>query len=152
MLPGSAVILEPYSDLPWVTTYQENYIRWYDYATDCKSPNLAPAWEDWFVPANKSGMYGGMGMVKESRYDLIINNIDLYMSFVNRVNAGENTLSALLTVDLDFNGKTVQPVGTLDHPYMGRFNGDGHTIRNMVMKGSSKIGTVSYTHLRAHET
>lgn len=140
VLPGSAVILEPYSDLPWVTTYQENYIRWYDYATDCKSPNLAPAWEDWFVPANKSGMYGGMGMVKESRYDLIINNIDQYMSFVNRVNAGDNTLSALLTVDLDFNGKTVQPVGTLDHPYMGRFNGDGHTIRNMVMKGSSKIG------------
>ncbi len=35
-----------------------------------------------------------------------------------------------LTEDLDFNGETVIPIGTLNMPFKGSFDGGGHTIRN----------------------
>lgn len=140
VLPGSSVFLEPYSDMATSTCYHEKYIRWYDYATDRRSPNLATTGEDWVVQTNGSGLYGGTAMVKESKYDLIINSVAKYKEFVRRANAGEDALNVLLSGDLDFRGQTVEPVGTAAHPYRGRFNGDGHTISNLVIEGDREIG------------
>lgn len=144
-LPGSIVLLEPYSDLVSSTCYMENYIRWYDYSTDRRSPNLAPTWEDWLVMANDHGVYGGMGVVQESRYDLEINSVELFNSFAYRVNTlGETSLNVLMVGDIDFTDAKVSPVGTKDHPYTGRFNGNGHTIKNLKMEGTDCVGLFGY--------
>lgn len=39
-----------------------------------------------------------------------------------------------LMEDLDFTGKTIEPVGTLAEPFVGIFDGNGHVVRNLHME------------------
>lgn len=140
VLPGKPVLLQPYSDLNTCANYNENFIRWYDYGTDKYSPNLAPTYEDWLLMQNEHGIFGGTSMTVRSYYDVYIGDVGEYENFVNRVNKGEETLNAMVTANLNFAGKTVEPIGTLDHPYRGRFNGNGYTISNLNMRGDKYVG------------
>ena len=54
-----------------------------------------------------------------------------FLSFAEKVNAGETTANAKLMNDIDFAGKTLIPVGTAESPYAGTFDGKGYTIRGI---------------------
>lgn len=54
-----------------------------------------------------------------------------FLSFAEKVNAGETTVGAKLMNDIDFTGKTLIPVGTVAHPYAGTFDGKNYTIRGI---------------------
>ncbi len=140
VLPGKPVLLQPYSDLNTCANYNENFIRWYDYGTDKASPNLAPTYEDWLLMQNEHGIFGGTSMTVNSYYDVNIRSVGEYNDFVTRVNNGEVTLNAMVTTNLNFNSVSVKPIGTQEHPYRGRFNGNGYTISNMKMKGGDRVG------------
>ena len=66
--------------------------------------------------------------------------------FAANVNSGETTASAVLMNDIDMGGKLLEdgtpdpegyfftPIGTInDKPYAGTFDGQGHTIKNLVI-------------------
>ena len=57
--------------------------------------------------------------------------------FRDRVNAGETTLHALLTADIDLNGEAWTSVGNSGSMYTGVFDGGGHTIRGLNVSGAN---------------
>lgn len=42
--------------------------------------------------------------------------------------------------DLDFDGKTISPVGDSENPFMGYFDGNGHLIKNAVIMSKEYSG------------
>ena len=53
------------------------------------------------------------------------------LDFAERVNDGQANINGLVTVDLDFHGLKVSPIGTTLHPYVGCFDGGGHTFTDL---------------------
>ena len=49
-----------------------------------------------------------------------------------------------LTNDLDFTGKELYPMGTIDNPFNGTFLGNYHTISNAVISGYNNVGVFGY--------
>jgi len=155
-LPGDVVVLYPFREFArdyngYDKKYEENYIRWYDFATDGNNPYL-----DFYTDpqgiykTDNIGYFGGMGMTNIVVPPVVrISTVDEYVAFVNRVNAGENNLNAVLVNDLDFSGRTdIKPIGTNrnTYPYIGSFDGQGHTLSNMTinMPGTDAIGMFGY--------
>lgn len=66
-----------------------------------------------------------------------ISSVEDYKAFVKEVNENNKTnTNAILMTDLDFEGVAdIQPIGTnlYSKPYMGTFDGQGHTIRNLTI-------------------
>ncbi|MBP3633576.1 MAG: hypothetical protein J6J43_03270, partial [Oscillospiraceae bacterium] len=63
------------------------------------------------------------------------------IAFSASVNNGATTLDAVLTADIDLTGNdwvrhtyTNRSIGTLENPYAGTFDGNGHTISNMTIE------------------
>ncbi|MBP3253507.1 MAG: hypothetical protein J6M30_03250 [Bacteroidales bacterium] len=52
-----------------------------------------------------------------------------------------------LEADLDFGGEKISPMGTTDHPFAGKFNGNGHYIQNVTIKGTTNVGLFGYINL-----
>ena len=83
--------------------------------------------------------------------DTYVNDMDFAISspreltdFANLVNGGLNSINAVVTADLDFEGYTITPIGTADNPYIGCFDGKGHTISNLTIEsGNSYVGIFS---------
>ena len=75
------------------------------------------------------------------------------VAFANRVNAGENTLNARLTADIDLKGANWTPIGLYNGEYSasvcykGRFNGNGHTISNFNVVGDEYVGLIGYAEI-----
>ena len=70
-----------------------------------------------------------------------INNVDDFILFKGNVNSGitYSGSTVFLDSDLDFNGKTFEPVGISTSNYFrGVFDGQGHVIRNLKMSLSSQ--------------
>lgn len=92
-------------------------------------------------------------------------------AFADRVNAGEQTLNAVLTADIDMTGVTMDPIAKMgkeeifamfgshvsapmkkalkaqaieDFGYKGKFDGQGHTISNLDMKFAGMTGLFSF--------
>ena len=62
-------------------------------------------------------------------------------SFASRVNRGETDLNAVLTSDIDLSGKTWSPIGPAEfRPFTGSFDGQGHTVRNLVNATPGEYG------------
>lgn len=63
-------------------------------------------------------------------------------SFAKRVNGGESFEGKLVTLeaDLDFDGKTISPVGDYENPFMGYFDGNGHIIKNAIIISENYSG------------
>ncbi|MBO4551433.1 MAG: hypothetical protein J5733_11945, partial [Bacteroidaceae bacterium] len=70
--------------------------------------------------------------------DYEIDNVDKLITFAQRVNAGEQTLNAVLTADIDMKGQAwAAPIGDwtvngINSAYKGHFDGQGHSISNLV--------------------
>ena len=60
-----------------------------------------------------------------------IANYDELKAFASAVNGGNTGLKGILTADLTAEGTDWTPIGDLDHPYVGTFDGDGHTITGL---------------------
>lgn len=63
-----------------------------------------------------------------------------------RVSSGESFEGKLVTLeaDLDFDGKTISPVGDSENPFMGYFDGNGHLIKNAVISSVEYSGLFAY--------
>ena len=72
----------------------------------------------------------GYGQIPQD-VDFVISTPDELMEFAERVNSGENSINGVVTADLDFTGYTITPIGNSAYPYMGKFDGGGHTFRNV---------------------
>ena len=72
-------------------------------------------------------------------------------SFAKRVSSGESFEGKLVTLegDLDFDGKTISPVGDSENPFMGYFDGNGHVLKNAVIQNNSYAGLFGYAEDRA---
>lgn len=73
--------------------------------------------------------------------------------FAHAVNTGNNLIKGKLTADiqLNYNGSTTNnwtPIGTEQYPFMGTFDGDGHTVSGLYINSSQTgvglFGYVSY--------
>jgi len=77
-----------------------------------------------------------------------INNLKELQIFRNTVNAGNNYQgkTVKLTADIDLNGEEWIPIGTSKNPFNGTFDGQNHTISNLVITGSnSDVGLFGRT-------
>ena len=91
---------------------------------------------------NADGIYGnsinfeGLG-TEESPY--LINNLNDLKFFRNNVNAGNKYSGKYvkLTADIDLNNENWTPIGTSSNPFNGTFDGQNHTISNLVINGGS---------------
>lgn len=66
------------------------------------------------------------------------------ISFSERVNGGESALNAVLTADIDLEGKQFTPIGNWvssaeRHYYDGAFDGNGYTITNLTVNESYTV-------------
>ena len=69
-----------------------------------------------------------------------IGTADELIEFANIVNGGENDANAVLTADIDMDGKDFVPIGCLESRYIGTFDGQYHVIDNIMYIGSSRSG------------
>jgi len=65
-----------------------------------------------------------------------ISNAQEMVDFANMVNGGFATANALVTADLDFQDITLPAIGSSELPYVGCFDGQGHTFSNLVINSN----------------
>ena len=73
--------------------------------------------------------------------EITINTAQQLISLSNAVNSGTNYsgTTVLLGSDIDFTGKTMNPIGTLNDYFLGTFDGMGHVISNFKMTSSYQV-------------
>lgn len=62
--------------------------------------------------------------------DVTISSAAELVAFASRVNAGETSLNATLTANIDLNGTAWTPIGNSTNKYAGTFDGQGYAILN----------------------
>ena len=91
--------------------------------------------------------------------ELRISTADEFIKISNDVNSGMNYkgTTVILDSDIDFDGKTFEPIGISNMPthiieinttslFLGTIDGQGHTIRNLLMDSSSNyIGLIGFS-------
>ena len=92
-----------------------------------------------------TGLFDGSG-TEEDPY--IIATTDDMDELASQVNNGNNYSGTyfLMTADLDYSGKTYTPVGNEDNPFKGHFDGNFHSISNVVINapGADDQGLFGY--------
>lgn len=81
--------------------------------------------------------------------NLTISDSGSLVSFLSRINAGETFSGNTVTLgaDIDMNGISWTPGGTLKNPFMGTFDGNNHTISNVTSSFSADkvyVGIIGY--------
>lgn len=151
-IPGDAVALYPFYGFNTISNYNEVFSHWYNYetggnVTDERGNRLLDFLIDpsGIAKSNNYGWFGGKSLkygkyIERKTYQ--INTVDDYKMFVAACNGGENNAVGILNQDLDFKNVTdVNPIGTRNEPFIGYFNGNGHTIRNLKMtKNTECVG------------
>ncbi|MDL2247795.1 hypothetical protein LJC05_03595 [Bacteroides sp. OttesenSCG-928-J23] len=68
---------------------------------------------------------------------MVINSAQSLKAFRDLVNAGNTTLKAVQTADIDLKGEAWVPIGITDltNPFQGVYNGGGHTISGLNVEG-----------------
>lgn len=67
----------------------------------------------------------------------LISNADELIWFSNKVNSGSTTIKGKLTADIDLDGKNYTSIGNTESTaYAGKFNGQFHRIKNMILEGN----------------
>ena len=82
--------------------------------------------------------------------EIRIKSADELIQFSNSVNGGTNYTgyTVFLDSDLDFTGKTMEPIGNSTKFFQGYFDGLGHVISNLTMSSSSRyVGLFGYSGL-----
>lgn len=116
---------------------------------DCKNQkfsysNLYNAGEDHTTDANKFGLCRTCGSVcAVPAYYVNIDNSQDMVELARALSRGQNFSNNVLTLtsDIDFKDCTTPflGIGTTEHPYKGVFNGNCHTIKNLVMEPVSTV-------------
>ena len=152
------------NDEYWTTTWEEGH------PNSLAQPTKVELWIDGTcvatTPAKMSGAddlnpvnWEELGGVKYIVTDLqgsgtqsdpfIINNKAELEWFRDRVNDGNNYVGkyVLLNADIDLGNEAWAPIGSGSNPFKGVFDGQNHTISNLVIDGgsSSNIGFFGYT-------
>lgn len=84
-------------------------------------------------------------------FEVTISNIDEFIDFSKGVNSGTsyNGTIILLDSDINFEGVKFNPIGNIIDNYRntfaGTFDGQGHTISNLVIDSSSSSGLFGYS-------
>lgn len=160
-VPGDLITLYPFYEFPREArpSFLINYSHWYDWTTgghivvknydDTYSNALDLAIDpSGIIYSDKNGYFGGPGFWKYKTGGVItISSVGDWLDFVDRVNKGSTTLNARIMADLDFTGyDDVDPVGkTQDKAYCGKIDGQGHTIKGLVMSSTSaNFGFIGY--------
>lgn len=79
--------------------------------------------------------------VPQTAFDTIqVNTAANLLYYGAMVNAAFRNTAAVLNADLNLEGVVLTPIGTNDNPFNGYFNGQGHTISNLVMESSEAVG------------
>ena len=102
--------------------------------------------DDWFTSGEActavgyhSGVSAANGFCDLCGYDPATLNADGYYEisnggqffwFGNYINTVDRTANAVLTADIDLEGKALSPIGKAANKYAGVFDGQGHTISN----------------------
>ena len=99
--------------------------------------NFLPAriqWIDDFLGYGKTKEYVDSTFYIKSPADLV--------EFATAVNSGANRSMGYLTQDIDMSHHTDEflPIGSDKYPFMGLFDGRGHTISNLHVKGADNCG------------
>ena len=82
---------------------------------------------------NALGQCEACGDLCEGGSDIVyIENAEQLMLFAYAVNNGAENMDAVLQNDIDLSGLTWVPIGSAEHPYAGSFDGQGHTLSNLV--------------------
>ncbi|MBO7115744.1 MAG: leucine-rich repeat domain-containing protein [Prevotella sp.] len=88
-----------------------------------------------------------------------VSTFEQLLTLSNRVNSGDNMGDYVITLTADLihdtsgsddriNWRSWVPIGTAEHPFMGVFNGGGHTIKNVKNAGdgsNDNVGLFGYT-------
>lgn len=158
-IPGDAIALYPFYGFNTIAQYEEKFSHWYNYetggnVTDSKGNRVLDFLIDpsGIAKSNSYGWFGGSSM----RYNTLkpartyyIRTVQDYKDFVAVCNGGEYRSIGILQNDLDFSGTTdIDPIGTMDEPFVGCFNGNGHVISNLKIskedvKGIGIFGCIS---------
>ncbi len=75
-----------------------------------------------------------------------ISNAGQLFWFGNYINTVDRTANAVITADIDLEGKALSPIGKAANKYQGVFDGQGHTISNfnMTITGAGNWGLFGY--------
>lgn len=160
-VPGDAIALYPYYELPVSGYYMENFSHWYDWETGgrLKYPPQNGVDVDFDLldflvdPAEiqiteNNGFFGGNQMPGLKRY-FSVNSEEEYISVAHNINSrsGADNLNVCIELerDLDFkNYATVPPIGVEEAQFSGTLNGKGHRISNLhvktTMEGAGLVG------------
>lgn len=83
-----------------------------------------------------------------SQENPVIGNLAQLKAFRDAVNNGETYkgVTIKLVGDIDLDGEEWTPIGNSTHKFQGTFDGDGHTISNLVITGNnSNVGLFGFT-------
>lgn len=141
-VPGDAIALYPYYELPGSGNYQENFSHWYDWETggrlQFENPATSKPYDllDFLVDPSEIQITDYIGFLGGSQLPGLQYNVSTpeeYIAVANRINDGDNLKYTVnITADLDFNGYSdVPPIGIEGHVFSGTINGNGHTISNL---------------------
>lgn len=66
--------------------------------------------------------------------------------YFSKAVGSKSGLNAVLTTDIDMTGHKMTPIGSSDLPYIGTFNGQGHTVKSFVYEKEteSNVGLFGY--------
>ncbi len=76
--------------------------------------------------------------------DVTISSAAELVAFASRVNAGETSLNATLTANIDLDGTTWTPIGNSTNKYAGTFDGQGYAITNFEYTSTGNGGLFGY--------
>ena len=76
-----------------------------------------------------------------------ISNAGELANLAKMVNGGETDENTYfeLTADINLGGKEWTPIGTKDNRFLGKFNGNGNTIKNLTISGGEEKGLFAYS-------
>lgn len=144
-IPGDAVALYPYYSFTLGSNYNVNFTHWYDYKaggslnmTDDSGKETSML--DFLIdpsPIYKHsthGYFAGTALPPEEEPANIF-TVEQYINFAKATNSkGGEKYNAKLGADLDFTGYDNVPIICANNSwYQGIFDGNGHTIRNLIM-------------------
>ena len=76
-----------------------------------------------------------------NKLDFVLSTPQDVINFARLVNTGLPKINGIVTADLDFQDLTITPIGTAEFPYVGCFDGQGHTFSNLtIASGSNYTG------------
>lgn len=112
-----------------------NGVGAYPYASDGYNPSS-------LVPSE------GVSGDETCHIALVIETVTQLENLAQKVNGGEtfNDINVDLVEDLDLNNEVWTPIGGTSTPFSGIFNGNNHTISNLLIEGNnSEVGLFGYT-------